>query len=115
VSDPDRAYIGEILQEAIDAGTAIDLGNDHWATFYTGHGDETNTRIGAQIYHKASDGDWCVGSVLFDIPEAQRFPGAKWTLHSLDPLHIEPSVACGGGPWECSDHGFIREGRWVPA
>lgn len=32
-----------------------------------------------------------------------------WTLHSLDPLHIEPSLLCRA----CGAHGFIRGGRWV--
>ncbi|HEV8653091.1 MAG TPA: hypothetical protein VG276_27795 [Actinomycetes bacterium] len=29
-----------------------------------------------------------------------------------DPVHIEPSILC---PQGCGDHGFVREGRWVPA
>lgn len=33
------------------------------------------------------------------------------TLVSLDPLHVEASVLC---QW-CGLHGFIRDGKWVPA
>ena len=36
-------------------------------------------------------------------------PGPTWELHSLDPLHVEPSVKT------TSHHGFIRDGKWVPA
>lgn len=38
-------------------------------------------------------------------------PSHTWTLVSLEPLHIEPSLLCG----VCGDHGFIRNGKWVPA
>lgn len=37
--------------------------------------------------------------------------GRFHTLVSRDPLHVEPSILCP----VCGDHGFIREGRWVPA
>lgn len=35
-----------------------------------------------------------------------------WTLHSLEPLHVEPSVQCTVHP---EHHGFIRDGRWEQA
>lgn len=40
------------------------------------------------------------------------------TLEQLDPLHVEASLLCkataaDGQP--CDFHGFIRDGRWVPA
>jgi hypothetical protein len=35
-----------------------------------------------------------------------------WTLHSLNPLHVEPSIACRTHPHH---HGWIREGRWTSA
>jgi hypothetical protein len=37
--------------------------------------------------------------------------GTHHRLISEDPLHIEPSLLCEF----CGDHGFIRDGRWVPA
>lgn len=33
-------------------------------------------------------------------------------VHSLDPLHLEASLACEDG---CLSHGWIRDGKWVPA
>ena len=38
--------------------------------------------------------------------------GATWELKFLDPLHVEPSVAC---RTHHTHHGFIRDGRWEPA
>jgi hypothetical protein len=60
--------------------------------------------------HKGPDGVECSGSVTFDMPENEGMSGPRWTLHSLDPLHIEPSVLCG----RCGWHGFVRNGRWEP-
>jgi len=34
-----------------------------------------------------------------------------WTQMSAEPLHLEPSLLCR----LCGDHGFIRDGKWVPA
>lgn len=53
----------------------------------------------------------CRGGVMFDIPGAEHFPGPKWRVESWDPLTISPSVLCR----VCGDHGFIRDGKWVPA
>ena len=39
-----------------------------------------------------------------------RGPGA-WTLESLEPLTLSPSLLCN----RCKTHGFIRGGQWVPA
>ncbi len=34
-----------------------------------------------------------------------------WTVVTKEPLTISPSILCG----ECGVHGFIRDGKWVPA
>ena len=59
----------------------------------------------------------CEGGVVFDTPTTQAVDAishaggrARWQVQSWDPLTISPSVLC-----DCGDHGFIREGRWVPA
>jgi hypothetical protein len=53
------------------------------------------------------------GFVPFDTPEARAVTtdGPKWSVESWDPLTLSPSLACRS----CSHHGFIRNGRWVPA
>lgn len=34
-----------------------------------------------------------------------------WDLIALEPLTISPSLLCNA----CGHHGFIRDGKWVPA
>lgn len=44
-----------------------------------------------------------------------RWLCSRCSLHdvvSLDPLHLEASLACEDG---CASHGWIRGGQWVPA
>jgi hypothetical protein len=48
----------------------------------------------------------CSGVISWDGHD----PDKDWSLKSLDPLHVEPSVNCA-----CQGlHGWIRDGRWVP-
>jgi hypothetical protein len=52
---------------------------------------------------------WCVGG--FRIPHEKNPVNAPtWTLESRDPMTLSPSLLCG-----CGHHGFIRDGKWVPA
>lgn len=69
---------------------------------------------GAIVYHPRPDGaGQCASHIYFDLPgiEAIAADRARWQLHSLEPLHVEPSLLCRA----CGDHGFIRAGRWEPA
>ena len=106
------------------SGDRLDLGNDHYATFTAWAPDrDLNPQYkdlpdvehwGAIIEHpdKRDPSRLCTSGITFD-GEVQRkmTPAAHlWTLVSLEPLHTEPSLLC-----ICGDHGFIREGRWVPA
>lgn len=91
----------------------VDLGEGRYASFIT---DENGTKIGLLEWHDcaAVRSDYLTaGSIFFDIPEAwvHRQAGAKWKLVSLDPLHLEPSIAC----QNCANHGFIRNGKWEDA
>lgn len=63
--------------------------------------------------HATEPGVMCAGSGLFDLPGiAGAFPGrAVWRVESWDPLTLSPSLLC----TTCGNHGFVREGRWVPA
>lgn len=103
----------------------IDLGHDHVARFFVWDPDlELNPQykdlpgspdepVGAIIEHKRPDnGQPCQGAIHFDTERTQRMgETTRWALHSLDPLHVEPSVLC----TLCNDHGFIRGGKWEPA
>lgn len=92
--------------------TPLDLGSGHVVAFYKRHGGD-DTVVGLIHHHQKPDGTRCSGgSILFDIPSNADFPDhAKWTLVSLDPLHLEPSLLCR----ICGSHGFIRDGQWVVA
>jgi hypothetical protein len=70
--------------------------------------------VGITDNHLRDDGEWCGGYVRFkNVPEALTAPSgvANHELVTADPLTISPSLACR----RCPSHGFIREGRWVPA
>lgn len=59
-----------------------------------------------------------IGSVQFDTPEVRAVPGLPqvfWTLHSLDPLHIEPSIQTYDTEGKPNHHGWIRNGKWEGA
>lgn len=100
----------------------LDLGHDHtlrytsWApdrALNPQHADLPDVeRVGAIVSHRRPDGSLCEGGILFDSEVTRRlFDGRpRWTVESWEPLTLSPSLLC-----HCGDHGFIREGRWVPA
>lgn len=54
----------------------------------------------------------CEGYVTFD-GEAQRRldpDRPRWKVESWEPLTLSPSIQS-----PCGFHGFVRQGRWVPA
>jgi hypothetical protein len=58
-------------------------------------------------------GDECHAMICLDSAEGLEVSGGHektWHLESFEPLTVSPSILCG-----CGWHGFIREGRWVPA
>jgi hypothetical protein len=89
----------------------IDIGGGHEISYYT-YGDD-DTSVGLIDWHKKPDGSPCPGgSILFDLPQNEDFPRtARWQVLSQDPLTLSPSLLC----TICGDHGWIREGVWVPA
>ncbi len=104
----------------------IDLGHGHVLRIVGWHPDRSIpsnaerfrgipdiARAAAIVDHPKPDGTPCLGAcVHFDTEEVRRvFPNnLRWTVESWDPLTLSPSLLC-----SCGDHGFIREGRWVPA
>jgi hypothetical protein len=74
-----------------------------------GHGVTVELRavggetLGAQYTHPAPTGDRHEGWIPFGSD--------GWTVEKAEPLTISPSLLCRA----CGHHGFIREGRWVPA
>lgn len=61
---------------------------------------------GCLFAHHKPGGGWCIGGFQWK----PRQPGPLWELHSLEPLHVEPSILC----HTCGEHGFIRDGKWIP-
>jgi len=58
-------------------------------------------------YHQRPDNaKTCSGCLSWDAADANH-----WDLISLEPLTLSPSLLCNA----CGAHGFIREGKWVPA
>jgi hypothetical protein len=72
--------------------------------------------VGIILWHRATDGQACGGYVCFargEDDEKRNRP--TWTVESLEPLTISPSVLCKGDYGCGGTHGFIREGKWVSA
>lgn len=121
VDDDDGNYLYRLMRgqadpaglaqdvEHDDAGLGIlDIGHDVRIMFSVR--TEGGPRIGLIESHRAPDGRECGGSVTFDVPEAEGLRGPRWSVEQCEPLTISPSVLC-----SCGHHGFIRDGRWVPA
>jgi hypothetical protein len=67
-------------------------------------------RYGLILRHTAlgkTESGRCACAVFFrDVPGKD----AIWQLVREDPLTLSPSILC-----NCGFHGFIRDGKWVPA
>jgi hypothetical protein len=118
--------MSNIIPGTDDEPFDLDLGDGHWVHFmgwrpdrsipsnaerFAAHPDVE--RWGASVPHLKADGTLCQGFVTFDGPVQRAVhPGAaKWTVESMDPLTLSPSLLCNA----CKDHGFIRQGKWVRA
>lgn len=96
----------------------LDLGHDHYVEPFGRYNDPTDATVGYHVLHRkgpnphpAYEGsDWCMGGITLDVPAAEGLTGARWQVQSMEPLTVSPSLLC-----ECGDHGFIRDGKWVPA
>lgn len=86
------------------------LDHDHWIS--ETHHAKSCGRDGVSgflILHITADGRGCEGSVPA-CPTCSR-SGACWEMSGAgETLTLSPSVLCVDG-----DHGFVREGKWVPA
>lgn len=63
--------------------------------------------------HRRPDtGEPCSGSVCVNPgPDDLKYGREVWTVDAADPLSLNPSLLC----TQCGEHGWVREGRWVPA
>lgn len=87
----------------------IDLGQGHHLRRVV---DSTGTLCGFVDEHlDARDPRrQCGGSVpLANSSWAE--PGRTWTIEQEEPLTLSPSLLCTA----CGDHGWVRDGKWIPA
>lgn len=112
-----------------------DLGSGHWFTFIVGDAEsypttderlldwnDTGDTLVGIIHGHPRPADrpgngyarYCSGAVLF-VRGRSEPDRPTWQVHSIEPLHIEPSVLCAPDKGGCGTHGWIRDGRWVPA
>lgn len=73
-------------------------------------GNLVGETAGFLVTHPGADGQPCLSPSGHFIPTHAE-SAVRWTIESMQPLTLSPSLACR----VCGDHGFIREGRWVPA
>lgn len=118
------------LLERLEAGERVDIGGGNvvslssWAPDrgiaanaerFAGVPDEP--RFGLVWRHpagpKLEGAEHCIGSITFDNPSSRTTvpERSRWTVETWEPLTISPSLLC----MACGAHGFIRDGRWVPA
>jgi hypothetical protein len=64
--------------------------------------------VGVAYKHPDGKGGTCEGWVPF---KDRYMPGQGWDVVSESPLTLSPSLLCR----ICGHHGFIRDGKWVPA
>lgn len=69
--------------------------------------------VGLTEAHRDQAGNVCMGFVRFEGTRVGygASNAATWKVEQANPLTISPSVLCRS----CGNHGFIRNGRWVPA
>ena len=82
----------------------VDIGHGHRVRFYR----DENGAPRLWVFHDCpgfpQHGERCGSYIPLTGPK-------PWRLVSEDPLTIEPSIHF----TDCGDHGFIRNGKWVPA
>jgi hypothetical protein len=65
-----------------------------------------------ESHPRPDTGERCSGAVTFDLVcTVELGDRPRWRVVGRHPLTLEPSLLC----HTCGHHGFIREGRWVPA
>ncbi len=105
----------EALSERGEKAHVLDA--DHFYTLAVGsYSTRADNLVGCILWHRCADGiRACGGFVRFE-PEPDRPDKPLWTVQSIEPLTISPSVLCKGEYGDCGGaHGFIRGGVWVPA
>lgn len=94
--------------EPIGLPGRVDIGSGHVIAPVL---DKDGNLIGLADEHPGkTPGSVCYGSVALE-GSSWASDGHTWRLVQREPLTLEPSILC----TVCGDHGWIRDGRWVPA
>lgn len=65
-----------------------------------------------ESHPRPDNGERCSGAVTFELVQtAELDERPRWRVLGCHPLTLEPSLLCR----TCGHHGWIRNGRWVPA
>lgn len=87
----------------------------HWIDLGGGHRLQPTTRADGRPHGwidehtNAATGKLCCGAVTRAGMALGQEP--TWRVVTEEPLTLEPSLLCR----MCGDHGFVRDGKWVPA
>ena len=76
-----------------------------------GHGVTAEVRRIGETIHGVAYWHPCAAGMSEGWADTKPTWPDGWDLVSVEPLTLSPSLLCRG----CGHHGFIREGRWVPA
>ena len=89
---------------------AVDIGHGVRIVRVDYHGRDGTRTAGIEYVHPDGRGGECLGWIAFrGVDEGET--GHAWTVECHNPLTLSPSLRCRA----CGHHGFIREGKWVPA
>lgn len=111
VADERRAKARRRTYDPCPAGEpgVTDLGHGVRIRFTTHHGVTAGL---IESHPRPDTGERCSGAITFDLVETVHLEHrARWRVITRDPLTLNPSVMCR----TCGHHGWIRNGRWVPA
>ena len=89
------------------------LDDDNAITYVVDRFEGTTDPYMALWYHRSpKSGEVCFGSFGWRNPRPGQFRNDPiWERVSVDPLTVSPSLLC----LDCGAHGWIKEGKWVPA
>lgn len=89
----------------------ISLGGGRRVRFFTDNDGGMSVIAGLNFIHNSKKTDEeCISSILFDVPVNEGKERPVWQVMFLDPLTLRPSLNCA-----CGEHGFITDGKWIPA
>lgn len=105
------------------AGKARVIGPDHFYTLIYGDPEHFPDKgwprspdglllVGIIFWHRGTEDQGCGGYVCFARGHSEP-DRPEWTVVSLEPLTLDPSIECKGQYGCGGTHGHIRNGAWI--